>query len=439
MTIIAGIKKMKNNYTDDTPDILKVLGDTRSLSKSGKWKKWVLWGIAFIAIIIVAVIWVRKNGDAAVQYATQSVQSGDLMVTVSATGNLQPTNQVEVGSELSGIVDAVEVDYNDHVTVGQILARLDTSRLEAQVLQSEAALAVAKAKVKQIEATIREARSTFQRLQKLDTLSGSRAVSQNDLEVAEAVLLRALADKASAEASVEQARAILEYNQTDLAKNLIHSPVNGIVLVRSVEVGQTVAASLQAPVLFTLAEDLARMELHVDVDEADVGRVKVGQRATFTVDAYPERSFAADIIQVRYGSKTVDGVVTYETILNVDNSELLLRPGMTATADIVVLEMTNAILIPNAALRFSPPVMEEKEKNQGGNILTRLFFRRRPQEKSRNGMKNNQKVQRVWTLVNRQLSEIPIKIGVTDGVMTEVIEGNVQPGMKLVTDIKSIK
>jgi HlyD family secretion protein len=157
------------------------------------------------------------------------------------------------------------------------------------------------------------------------------------------------------------------------------------------------------------------------------------------VDAYPERSFAADIIQVRYGSKTVDGVVTYETILNVDNSELLLRPGMTATADIVVLEMTNAILIPNAALRFSPPVMEEKEKNQGGNILTRLFFRRRPQEKSRNGMKNNQKVQRVWTLVNRQLSEIPIKIGVTDGVMTEVIEGNVQPGMKLVTDIKSIK
>jgi HlyD family secretion protein len=430
---------MKNNYTDDTPDILKVLGDTRSLSKSGKWKKWVLWGIAFIAIIIVAVIWVRKNGDAAVQYATQSVQSGDLMVTVSATGNLQPTNQVEVGSELSGIVDAVEVDYNDHVTVGQILARLDTSRLEAQVLQSEAALAVAKAKVKQIEATIREARSTFQRLQKLDTLSGSRAVSQNDLEVAEAVLLRALADKASAEASVEQARAILEYNQTDLAKNLIHSPVNGIVLVRSVEVGQTVAASLQAPVLFTLAEDLARMELHVDVDEADVGRVKVGQRATFTVDAYPERSFAADIIQVRYGSKTVDGVVTYETILNVDNSELLLRPGMTATADIVVLEMTNAILIPNAALRFSPPVMEEKEKNQGGNILTRLFFRRRPQEKSRNGMKNNQKVQRVWTLVNRQLSEIPIKIGVTDGVMTEVIEGNVQPGMKLVTDIKSIK
>ncbi len=429
---------MKNNQEDDSSDILKVLGNTKPRSKFGKWKRFFLWVIVFIVLLVIVGVWVRRNGDSAIQYTTRSVQVGDLVVTVTATGNLQPTNQVEVGSELSGIVDLVEVDYNDHVTAGQVLARLDTSRLEAQVLQSEAALAVAKAKVTQIEATIWEARSAYQRLQKLDSLSRSRAVSRNDLEVAEAVLLRALADKASAQASVEQARAILEYNQTDLAKSLIHSPINGIVLARSVEVGQTVAASLQAPVLFTLAEDLTRMELHVDVDEADVGQVKVGQRATFTVDAYPERVFTADIIQIRYGSQTVDGVVTYETILNVDNSDLVLRPGMTATADIVVREITDAILIPNEALRFSPPAVEETKGNRGGNILTRLFFRRRFRVKPRNRMKPNQKEQRVWTLVNGQLIDVSIKIGVTDGVMTEVIDGDVQPGMELVMDIKKL-
>jgi HlyD family secretion protein len=205
----------------------------------------------------------------------------------------------------------------------------------------------------------------LERLQYLSKISGNRAVSVHDLDAAKAALARARADEAAARASVDLARATLEVNETDLSKAVIYSPINGIVLTRSVEPGQTVAASFQAPVLFTLAEDLSMMELHVDVDEADVGQVQEGQRAVFTVDAYPDRSFPAHIRQVRYGSKTVDGVVTYETILVVDNSDLSLRPGMTATADIVVKEIENTILIPNAALRYKPASAHRK------------FFRRR--------------------------------------------------------------
>ena len=227
---------------DENTNIMKVIGKNGTRSKSGKSKKWLLGGVLFLAIAFVLGGWVRSNGKAAIEYTTRPAQSGDLIVTATATGNLHPTNQVDVGSELSGIVKAVEVDYNDEVKVGQVLARLDTSRLKAQVLQSEAALASAEAKVKQIQATIRETRNTLDRLQQLDNISGSRAVSRNDLEVAEAAHLRARADKASAVAAVEQARAILEVNRTDLSKTIIHSPVNGIVLARSVEVGQTVAA-----------------------------------------------------------------------------------------------------------------------------------------------------------------------------------------------------
>jgi HlyD family secretion protein len=205
------------------------------------------------------------------------------------------------------------------------------------------------------------------------------------------------------------------------------------VLLRSVEPGQTVAASLQAPVLFTLAEDLTQMELHVDVDEADVGQVTRGQEAIFTVDAYPESSFPARITQVRFGSKTVDGVVTYETVLKVDNSDQLLRPGMTATADITVKQIKDALLIPNAALRFSPPTQQKGRSTGNGSIISKLFprpqwSRAKPREE-KFGAKTEQ---RVWTLVNEELTPIAITIGSTDGIMTQVIQGEVKAGTDLV-------
>ncbi len=258
----------------------------------------------------MVAVWQSRDATNNVQYKTQDARRGNLIITVSATGNLEPTNQVDVGSELSGIIDSVRVDYNDRVKAGQILAELDTDKLRAQVLQSEAALAAAEAKVRESQATVLETKLKFQRCQRL---AEKQLCAQEEVDTDSAAYKRAQAGEGSARAQVSEARAKLDADRTNLAKTAIHSPIDGIVLVRNVEPGQTVAATLQAPVLFTLAEDLAKMELHVDVDEADVGLVKAGQTATFAVDAYPDRSFPAHITQVRYGSQTVDGVVTYET------------------------------------------------------------------------------------------------------------------------------
>ena len=307
------------------------------------------------------IFWKKGNQSTAARYKTEEVRRGDLTVIVTATGTLQPTNKVEVGSELSGIIKSVEADYNSKVKVGQVLARLDTSKLEAQVTQSRAALESAKAKVLQAQATVKETRAKLAQFQKVRELSNNKVPSQSELDAAEAAFERAKADEASATAAVSQAQATLQANETDLSKSVIRSPINGIVLTRSMEPGQTVAASFTAPVLFTLAEDLTQMELHVNVDEADVGKVQEGQEATFSVAAYPDRTFEARIIQARYGSSTTSGVVTYETVLKVDNPDLSLRPGMTATADITVKKVENAILIPSAALRFTPPVRTGNE------------------------------------------------------------------------------
>ncbi|MCJ7830403.1 MAG: efflux RND transporter periplasmic adaptor subunit, partial [Desulfobacterales bacterium] len=357
--------------------------------------------------------------------------------TVSATGTLQPTNQVAVGSELSGIIRAVEVDYNNTVKVGQPLARLDTSKLEAQVLQAKATLETAQAKVLQARATVREASSNLERLKKVRELSKNKVGSQYDLDAAEAALERARAEEAGAKAAVAQAKAALQISQTDLSKAVIRSPINGIVLTRSVDPGQTVASSLQAPVLFTLAEDLTRMELQVDVDEADVGQVQEGQEATFTVDAYPDRTFQARITQVRYGARTVDGVVTYQTVLKVDNSGLLLRPGMTATADITVKKIENTVLVPNAALRFTPPAKARGTAAGRGGVMRMLMPRPpRPQASGNRSEQANGKAKRlrVWALRDGQLVAVPIAIGATDGTMTQVTDGAVEPGMALVVD-----
>jgi HlyD family secretion protein len=381
-------------------------------------------------------IWrVHSVPDARAQYKTEAVKRGELKVTVTATGNLAPTNQVEVGSELSGIVETVTVDYNDRVKVGQPLAVLDTTKLKAQVLQSKASLSSAQAKVLSAEATVEEARNQLERLRHFLEISGDKAVSQNDLDTAVAALNRAQADKAVAEASVELAQASLEEDETDLSKAVIVSPVNGIVLSRDVEPGQTVAASLQAPVLFTLAEDLARMELIVDVDEADVGAVKAGQPAQFTVDAYPNRRFPAHITQVRYGASAQEGVVTYATVLNVDNSELTLRPGMTATAEITVHQIDDALLIPNAALRFSPPTDERPGSRQRGDLIQQLLPRpHRHHTRQRLTRKTGKRRNRVWTLRDGQLTPVPITIGTTDGSRTVVTGGNLEPDDSVVVE-----
>ena len=417
---------------DPNADVARIL----EVDQHRGYAKWLKRSVAVAFLVIVAaagvVIWKTSGTSDSAQFKIEEVKRGDLTVIVTATGTLQPTNKVDVGSELSGIVKTVEVDYNDRVKIGQVLARLDTSKLEAQVTQSRAALDSAKAKVLQVQATVLETRSKLTQFQKVRELSNNKVPSQSELDAAEAANERAKADEASAKAAVSQAQATLEANETDLSKSVIRSPINGIVLARNVEPGQTVAASFTAPVLFTLAEDLAQMDLHVNVDEADVGKVKEGQGASFSVAAYPNRTFEARITQARYGSSTTSGVVTYETVLKVNNSDLSLRPGMTATADITVKKVENAILIPSAALRFTPPVQEEKKTS--GSLVSSLLPRP-PRSKQRDDSTIDKREQRVYLLKNNQPSPVSITVGSTNGGVTEIIAGDIQPGMGVVVDV----
>jgi HlyD family secretion protein len=416
-------------------DIAKTLGLDHGASRRRRLKRWFIVILLVVAVTAVVVVVRRDSHESGTtQFETQQAKRGNLVVLVTATGTLQPTNEVEVGSEISGIVKSVEADYNDKVKVGQVLAKIDTSKLEAQQAQLKAALEAAKAKVLQTKATLNETNSKLGQLKRVKELSNGKVPSQTELDAAEAAFDRAKADEASAEATVAQAQGSLEVTQTDIGKAVIRSPIDGVVLTRSVELGQTVAATFQAPVLFTLAEDLTQMELHVDVDEADIGQVKEGQEATFEVDAYPDRTFKATIIQIRYGSKTVEGVVTYETLLKVDNSDLSLRPGMTATADITVKKVENAVLVPSAALRFTPPAPAAKRPSRGllGAMLPRPpMSMSKPQD---NGTSNG-KQQKVWILKDGQPVAVPVTVGATDGVNTEVTSGNITPGTVLVIDV----
>ena len=388
---------------------------------------------AIIAVVVIAAIALlftlfRDEEQSTTKFVTAPVKRGDLTILVTATGTLTPLNQVDVGSEISGMIDKVDVDFNDHVKRGQVLARINTDEQQARVVQSRAALEVAQAHVLQASATVQETKLKLKRCQ---TLSQQGLCPPQDMETAQAASDRALADEASAKAQVSQAKATLDAEQSRLDKAVIRSPIDGIVLKRAIEPGQTVAASLQAPVLFTLAENLSQMELHVAVDEADIGQVHAGQKASFTVDAYGDKTFPAEINQVRLAPQTTAGVVSYETVLSVDNKTLALRPGMTATAHIVVQEIHDALLLPNAALRFVPPVTQAKEQR---SFMDKLFPRwgRRDQRPQAN---QNSKQKRVWILSNQQPAPVTIETGASDGRLTQLIKGDLTEGTELLTDV----
>ncbi|HNS13847.1 MAG TPA: efflux RND transporter periplasmic adaptor subunit [Syntrophorhabdaceae bacterium] len=388
--------------------------------------------LVVVAAAVIFTVYAGRKSDA-VQYKTEQVRRGDLVVIVTATGTLQPTNKVDVGSELSGTIKSVEVDYNSKVKTGQALARLDTTKLEATIAQSRAALESAKAKVQQAQATVTETQAKLAQYQKVWDLSGGKVPSRTEMDAAAAAHERAVADAANNAATVSQSQATLNAHLTDLSKSVIKSPINGVVLTRSIEPGQTVAASFTAPVLFTLAEDLTKMDLHVNVDEADIGKVQEGQMATFSVAAYPNRIFEAQITQARYGSSTTSGVVTYETVLKVSNQDLSLRPGMTATADITVKKLENIILIPSAALRFSPPVKQEEKASTG---LVGALLPRPPRKgaQQRDGSSAGKQEKSVWALKNGKLTPVSVVIGASNGSATEVTSGDIQPGTEVVTD-----
>lgn len=425
---------MTSPSNDQKKSLTELLGQESASGRRAK-TVWIIVA-ALVVLAAVAYFFLWPDGDAtALRFRTEKAAQGNLVVTVSATGTLQPINQVDVGSELSGIIEAVFVDDNDEVKKGQVLARLDTSKLRDQVTKSKAAVASAEAQVQQMQATVAEARANLKRLRQVAELSGGKVPSQAELETAEAALKRAVANEAGARASVNQAKATLQSDETNLSKAYIRSPIDGVVLARKVEPGQTVAASLQAPVLLTLAEDLAQMELQVDVDEADVGQVREGQSATFTVDAYPNRKYPASIERVSYGSQVTEGVVSYPTVLLVDNGDLSLRPGMTATAEIITAQRENVLLVPNAALRFTPPQPSNGSANNGGGGLVGSLMPRPPrQASSRPANARNGEGPRVWVLRAGSPVPVPVVTGATDGRYTEITGGELQAGMEVITE-----
>lgn len=423
------------NEPEGIDDIARTLAVGEYSKRRGQYLKWSGIVAAVIIIIVVAMPMVTNVNSQPIQFQTTDAVRDNLAVTVTATGTLEPVNQVEVGSEISGTIETVLVDFNDLVEQGQVLAVIDTDQLQARVNQAAASLELARANVKQAEATVTETKNSLRRSTELEKKG---LASSEEYDAAQAAYDRATAALASAKAQVVAAKSSLDAEQTDLDKATIHSPISGIVLDRDVEPGQTVAASFTTPVLFQLAEDLAQMELHVDVDEADVGQVREGQDAVFTVDAYADKSFPANITEVHFASQTVDGVVTYETVLRVDNTDLLLRPGMTATADIMVKQIENALLVPNAALRFAPPSGEQQSSPTGGSLVSQLMPRPpRASERSEPAAEGNK--QQVWIQRNGQHAAVPVTTGSTDGTMTEVTGGELEAGMAVIINTVSTK
>jgi HlyD family secretion protein len=360
------------------PDVQSDLEEFLGENPAAKRPKWQIWAIGAGAVLLILLLvgYFVGSGSQGPQYATAKVARGDMTVFVNATGNLAPTNEVSVGSELSGLIDRVYVDENDRVSRGQPLAQIDTDKFADQVRRSRASREQARASVAQAQASVELSQANLARQEEVLRLSGGKVPSKADIDAARAQYRRDLATLASARASVVAAEAQLATDQTNLAKATIRSPVNGVILSREVEPGQTVAASFSAPVLFLIAEDLTQMKLEVKVDEADVGQVTEGQPATFAVDAYPGKTFSARIVRVNVGSNAATGaasgatagggsaVVSYGAILAVDNPELALRPGMTATARILTRKAENVLTVPNAALRYTP--REGGGQQQGG-------------------------------------------------------------------------
>lgn len=418
-------------------DLQALLGEARP---ARWWQRRWLW-LSLTALLLalggLAYWQAQQRGAAAPVYVTTPLRKGDLTLKVSANGTLQPTRSVNIGSELSGTVKRVRVDVNDRVKPGQVLVELDTAKFTDQVLRSRASLLAAQAQQALSAATVTEARAALARFEEVARLSGGQVPSASELDAARAALARAVAAEASAAANVAMARATLSTDETNLSKASIRSPIDGVVLSRSVEPGNAVAASLQAVTLFSVAQSLVQLQLEANVDEADVGAVKVGQKASFTVSAYPSRRFPATIRRVAYGSTTTNNVVTYVTTLDVDNTDLSLRPGMTAVATIVATERNDVLLVPNAALRFSPTSAAAAGVASGNTILSRMMPRRPRNAKVAGDDDRAPGARRIWVLRDGQAVAVAVRTGINDGRVTEVSGDDLVPGMLVITDQRS--
>jgi len=444
---------MADQAITDTDEFLGV-------KETPAWQRWAKWGAIAVGVILLLLLirhFTARQETAG--YSTQPARVGSLTTTVSATGKLAPVNQVTVGSQLSGLVTQVAVDVNDHVSKGQALALIDPEQIDDQIRQAQAQLAADQAAVAEARATLEQSQATLDRYQEVSKLSGGRVPAKTEMETAIGDRDRAAGALRVAEANVKAQQAALAQDQTQRSRAVIRSPVDGVVLARQVDPGQTVAASFNTPTLFVIAQDLTQMKLEVQVDEADVGQIAKGQKATFTVDAFPGRTFPAAITRVDLGSNltvqdassssssstssstsTTGQVVSYAADLSVANPTLELRPGMTATADIVTSQIDNALLVPNAALRFVPEKAggNAPAASGSGGITGALV----PHRRRRGGDSGSdtaaavtQGAQHVVYVLGGDGKPKPVKvtIGQTNGTLTAVTGGDLKPGMRVIT------
>ena len=458
----------KKTAASTSKDVQELLGD--GLARSW-WQNPTVWiGAVAVAGAIGGYVWWQNHqaANAKPVYVSEEVKRGNLSITVAANGTLQPTRTVNVGSELSGTVRSVLVDVNDVVKKGQVLVELDTDKLQAQLNRSKASVLSAQARLQQSQATLKEARSNFARLQEVHRISGGKVPSAAEMDAGRASVERAVADEAASKASVDDSKAALKTDETNLSKAAIKSPIDGVILTRTVDPGNAVAASLQAVTLFTVAEDLKQLRLQVSVDEADIGQVQVDQRASFTVSAHPSRTYPAKVTRVDFGSTKTDNVVTYLALLDVRNEDLSLRPGMTASASIRSNERNDVMLVPNAALRFTPvgmqapaapgakggaegqrpagaPEGERGPRPQGaggapaassGGIMGQLMPQRMRSSRGAGGSQalGAGQTRYVWVLEGATPVAVQVKTGISDGRMTEVESEKLAEGAKVITD-----
>lgn len=397
--------------------------------------KWII--ILAVVIPIVAAsstLSVLKFRKEPVEYRTAILERGDITSIVMASGTLHPLLTVQVGSEVSGTIKALYADADSEVTQGQLIAKIDpapfiskVNEVRANLKMAEAKVTSASAEVVRAEVQVKDTKRTYDRF---EALAKDGVVTKEDRDVTLTKYETALAELDSANAryelalaELEQARATLETAELDLSHTDIFSPVDGTVLTREVDVGQTVSARLQTPILFTIANDLRKMEAHLDVNEADIGRINAGQPATFYVNAYPNQTFNAEVVGIRSSPKVTQNVVTYDVVIGVDNNNLKLKPGMTANATIVVAEAKNVIKIPNAALRFRPPLPEKNTRGKAGNTPKR-------------NNKNNENV--VYLLVKKgKIEPVPVVTGVSDDSFTELVKGDLKAGELVAVGLSS--
>ena len=373
-------------------------------------KKYIIIGSIVIIVLGVVLFFVFNNSNGKQKFVTDKITRGDIKSTVSSTGTVNAVTTVQVGTQVSGTIQKLFVDYNSPVKKGQLLAQIDPSILEAQVGQARANVLSAKANLEKSQVMLRDTKTTLERNK---TLYTKNFIAKSDLDTSETNYLSAIAQIKVAEAQVQQAQAALDSSSINLKYTKILSPVNGTVISRNIDIGQTVAASFQTPTLFTIAQDLTKMQIDTSVDEADIGKVKASQKATFTVDAYPELPFKGKVSVVRNAPITVSNVVTYNAVIVVDNTDLKLKPGMTANVSIETESKQGVLIVPNTALRFKPATSSAT-----------------PDQKKTKGPKGPG----VWILENNKPKNVKITTGISDSNYTEVTAGELAEGQQVITD-----